>query len=109
MKLAVVFWRSEQGNEPVREWLRKMDAETRKAIGDDVRYIQEKWTEGVGKRYVDGFGDGLYEVRTKQHNKEYRVLFCMEDDAMVLLHGLIKKTKKTPPADVALARRRQKE
>jgi phage-related protein len=38
-----------------------------------------------------------------------RVLFCIEDDVMVFLHGLIKKTKRTPPADVALARRRQKE
>jgi Phage derived protein Gp49-like (DUF891) len=92
MKLPVVFWASDQGNEPVREWLRKMDAEARKAIGDDLRY-----------------GDGLYEVRTKHDKKQYRVLFCIEEDTMVLLHGLIKKTKKTPPADVALARRRQKE
>ena len=86
-----------------------MDAEARKAIGDDVRYIQEKWTEGVGKPYIGGFGDGLDEVRTKHDRKQYRVLFCIEDDTMVLLHGLIKKTTKTPPAEVALARRRQKE
>ena len=109
MKLPVVFWKSDQGNEPVREWLREMDTEARKAIGDDVRYVQEKWTEGLGKPYVDGFGGGLYEVRTKHDKKEYRVLFCIEDDTMVLLHGFIKKTKKTPSAGVALARRRQKE
>ncbi len=81
----------------------------RPKIGDDVRYVQEKWTEGLGKPYVDGFGGGLYEVRTKHDTKEYRVLFCIEDDTMILLHGFIKKTKKTPSAGVALARRRQKE
>ena len=59
--------------------------------------------------YVDGFGGGLYEVRSKHDKKEYRVLFCIEDDTMILLHGFIKKTKKTPSAGVALARRRQKE
>jgi phage-related protein len=93
----------------VREWLRKMDAEARKAIGDDLRYVQERWTDGIRKPYVDGFGGGLYEVRTKHGRKEYRVLFCIEDGTLVLLHGLTKKTTKTPPADVALARRRQKE
>ena len=47
--------------------------------------------------------------RTKHDKKEYRVLFCIEDDTMILLHGFIKKTKKTPSAGVARARRRQKE
>lgn len=109
MKLSLVFWKSDQGKEPVREWLRKMDVEARKAIGDDIRYVQEKWTDGVGKPYVDGFGAGLYEVRTKYDKKQYRVLFCIEDDTIILLHGFIKKTKKTPTADVDLGRHRQKE
>jgi hypothetical protein len=43
MKLLLIFWRSESGNEPVREWLMDMDAEIRKAIGDDLRYVQDHW------------------------------------------------------------------
>ena len=66
------------------------------AIGDDIRYVQEKWTDGVGKPYVDGFGAGLYEVRTKYDKKQYRVLFCIEDDTIILLHGFIKKTTRKP-------------
>jgi phage-related protein len=104
--LAVVFWRSEQGNEPVRDWLKALPDEVTKAIGDDLRLVQWKWP--VGKPLVDGFGDGLYEVRTKHKNVNYRVLFAFEDETIILLHGIIKKTQKTPPAAVALARQRQK-
>jgi phage-related protein len=104
--LAVVFWRSEQGNEPVRDWLKSLPDDVTKAIGDDLRLVQWKWP--VGKPLVDGFGDGLYEVRTKHKNVNYRVLFAFENETIILLHGIIKKTPKTPPAAVALARRRQK-
>lgn len=107
MKLPLIFWKSNTGNEPVREWLKGMAAEARKAVGDDLRYVQENWP--LGKPHVDGFGDGLYEVRARHDKMNYRVLFCIEDDTMILLHGFIKKTPKTPAADVALARRRQKE
>jgi phage-related protein len=104
--LAVVFWRSEQGNEPVRDWLKSLPDDVTKAIGDDLRLVQWQWP--VGKPLVDGFGDGLYEVRSKHKNVNYRVLFTFENETIILLHGIIKKTPKTPPAAVVLARHRQK-
>jgi hypothetical protein len=42
-KLAVRFFRTEQGNEPVREWLKELPAADRKAIGDEVRAVQYGW------------------------------------------------------------------
>jgi phage-related protein len=105
-KLACRFYRTDAGNEPVREWLKALDGETRKQIGEDIGTVQ--WTWPVGKPLVDGFGGGLHEVRTTHDKNEYRILFCVENDQMILLHALHKKTKKTPPAEVALARRRQR-
>jgi phage-related protein len=58
---------------------------------------------------VDGFGDGLYEVRTSHRGEQFRVLFVIIEGTMVLLHGFQKKTQKTPVAQLDLARRRQKE
>jgi phage-related protein len=55
-------------------------------------------------------GAGLYEVRTNLNNKRIaRVLFCFHDEKMVLLHGFIKKSKKTPKPDLDLAKTRKRE
>ena len=52
-------------------------------------------------------GDGLYEVRSSlSQNQIARVLFYIDANGrMVLLHGFIKKTQKTPPAELELARK----
>ncbi len=55
-------------------------------------------------------GKGIWEVRSTITNGGIaRVIFCVADGHMVLLHGFVKKTQKTPLSDLDLARRRQKE
>lgn len=55
-------------------------------------------------------GGGLWEVRSAlTGNRIARVIFCMHGGDMVLLHGFIKKTQKTPKQDVDLADARRKE
>jgi phage-related protein len=55
-------------------------------------------------------GGGLWEVRSQlTQSRISRVLFCIHDGRMVLLHAFIKKTQKTPDADLALALKRKKE
>ena len=55
-------------------------------------------------------GSGLYEVRTSLPSRNIaRVIFSIQADRMVLLHGFIKKTKKTPKADLDLAKERKKQ
>jgi len=105
-KLACRFYRTDAGNEPVRDWLLGLPAEARKQIGEDIELVQWGWPKG--KPLVDGFGEGLFEVRSTSEKNEYRVLFCIVESTMVLLHGLQKKTRKTPQDDIALARKRQK-
>jgi len=48
----------------------------------------------------------LWEVRSRLGNRTARVIFTVQDNMMVLLHGFIKKSQKTPAADLATARRR---
>ena len=106
-RLSCGFYRTSFGNEPVREWLKKLPAEVRQEVGSDIHMVQWRWP--VGKPLVDGFGDGLYEVRTEIDKNIYRVFFCIKESTMVLLHGLVKKTQKTPQGDVNTARRRQRD
>ena len=103
-KLACRFFRSEQGNEPVRDWLKSLTLDAKKEIGADIERIQWQWP--VSRPLVDGLGGGLYEVRTKVDRVQYRVLFCIAQGSMVLLHGFVKKAR-TEPDQIALGRKRQ--
>ncbi len=64
----------------------------------------------IGMPLCRPLGGGLWEVRTGlTRNRIARVLFCATQGHMVLLHGFIKKTQKTPQAELELPRTRQKE
>jgi phage-related protein len=103
-KLDAVFFETEAGNEPVREWLLSLPRHERKTIGDDVLKVQYCWP--IGKPLVDNLGNGLWEVRSRLGDRIARVFFCIEGSTMVLLHGFIKKTRKTPKSELDLAIKR---
>ena len=107
-KIPVVFYRTQGGTEVVRDWLRSLDDADRQAVGLDLMRIQYRWP--VGMPLCRALGDGLWEVRTSlQSNRIARVLFSVQQGRILVLHGFIKKTQKTPPDDLALARRRNRE
>jgi len=55
-------------------------------------------------------GDGLWEIRTKlPGNRIARILLGVDEGVLVALHAFIKKTQKTPPSELAVARKRLKE
>jgi phage-related protein len=105
--LNVVFYKTETGNEPVREWLKSMPKEDRKTIGADILTAQYAWP--VGKPLVDNLGDGIWEIRSRVRNRIARTLFAVVDEKIVLLHGFIKKQQKSPQDEVALAMKRKKQ
>ena len=105
--LKVVFFKTEAGNEPVREWLKGLSKEDCKIIGTDILTVQYAWP--VGKPLVDNLGDGLWEVRSRLDNRIARTLFAMVEQEIVLLHDFIKKQQKTPPDELELAKKRKKQ
>jgi phage-related protein len=106
-KLDAVFYRSASGNEPVRDWLKSLSKEDRKAIGDDIQTVQYGWP--LGMPLVEHIENGIWEVRTTIRSGIARTLFMLERDTLVLLHGFIKKTRATPAQDKALARQRKRD
>ena len=104
-RVPAFFYRTEAGHEPVREWLKSLPYDDdRKKIGADIKTVEFGWP--LVMPVSRSLGDGLYEVRTTlSHNRIARVLFYIDRRSrMVLLHGFIKKTRKTPAEDLALAR-----
>jgi phage-related protein len=105
--LPVVFYRTEHGSEPVREWLLGLAREERREVGRDLARLQWGWP--VGRPLVAPLGKRLYELRSSLPTRRAaRLLFCFSDDRIVLLHSFMKKTQKTPTADLAMARERMR-
>ena len=92
------------GNEPVREWLKSLPLEDKKTIGEDIKTVQFGWP--LGMPVVRKLEPGLWEVRSRLSNGIARVIFTTEEGIMVLLHGFIKKSQRTPTEDLNLARNR---
>ena len=108
-RVQAFFFRSEAGREPVREWLRSLPSrDDRKRIGEDIKTVEFGWP--VGMPVCRALRGGLYEVRSHlTQNRIARVLFYFDKHGrMVLLHGFIKKTPKTPVEDLELAMRNKK-
>lgn len=103
--LRVRFYRTGEGREPVRVWLKGLPAGERKTIGDDIRTLQFGWP--LGMPLVRKLEDGVWEVRSGLKNRVARVLFTIDAGEAVLLHGFIKKSETTPAHDLRLARQRK--
>ncbi len=102
--LKVVFYLSESENEPVREWLRDLPRESKQQIGEDIKTAQLGWP--LGMPLIRKIEKDLWEIRTKLSGGIARVFFTVDGEYMVLLHGFIKKSQKTPQHELktALAR-----
>ena len=107
-KLPAFFYENAAGSEPVRDWLLTLDDEDRRVIGVDIATVEYGWP--VGMPTCRSLGDGLWEVRSSlPSRREARVIFAVVEEQMVLLHGFIKKSRKTPKADLDLALKRLKD
>lgn len=106
-RLPARFYRLEAGREPVREWLKGLDKEDRKIVGEDIKDVE--FAGPIGMPLVRNLGNSLWEVRSDlTGGKIGRVIFTVERESMILLHGFIKKTRKTPKQDLDLVLKRKK-
>lgn len=103
--IPVVFFHEDpSGNEPVKRWLLELDKESRKKIGEDLRVVQLRWP--LGMPLIRNMGVGFWELRSHIPKGIARVLFKIIKGEIILLHGFIKKTQKTPQEDIQLAQQR---
>lgn len=105
MYLDVAFYRTESGAEPVREWLKSLPRADKRVIGSDIKTVQYGWP--LGMPVVRKLDPKFWEIRSRLDKRIARVLFTLQGDTMVLLHGFIKKSQHIAKADLALARQRK--
>ena len=64
----------------------------------------------LGMPHTRAMGDGLFELRLKAAEGIARVFYCtVVNRKIVFLHSFVKKTDKTPPRELRVARQRMKE
>jgi phage-related protein len=109
-RVPVAFYRTSSGREPVRDWLHELSDEDRKIIGDDLRTLEFGWPVGMPLCRSIASQKRLWELRSDlTGNRIARLLFCLAEGRLVVLHGFSKKSRKTPAADLDLAVRRMRE
>lgn len=102
--LTLSFFQMTSGREPVRDWLKSLPADQRRIIGEEMKTVQFGWP--LGMPLVRKLEAGLWEVRVRLPDQIARILFTCHGSRMILLHGFIKKSQKTPLEDLELAKNR---
>jgi phage-related protein len=105
--LGAVFFETATGNQPVREFILGLTREDRKEVGADIRAVQRGFPMGLP--LVRKEKPNLWEIRSIIKEGICRIFFTIFEDKMILLHGFVKKTQKTPPRELALAVARMKD
>ena len=98
------FFKTETGNEPVREWLLSLSQDEKKIIGEDIKTVQFGWP--IGMPAARKVSKDLWEVRSNLNSKIARVLFTVDGSKIILLHGFIKKTQNIPAKELDIVKRR---
>lgn len=98
--LPVVFFRLDSGREPVRDWLRSLDRDSRRSIGEDIKTLQFGWP--IGMPLARKMDDDLWELRSTIRSGIARTFFTVHRATIVLLHGFVKKFQKTPAKELAM-------
>lgn len=105
-RIVARFYRTEAGSEPVRNWLLSLDAESRKIVGKDIATVEFGWP--VGMPVCRPLRDGVLEVRStvRSGKVESRTYFAIEQNAMLLLHGVERKRRQDDAIELAVERLR---
>jgi phage-related protein len=99
--LTVNFYRTDAGNEPVRDWLKELTRDDKRIIGEDIKTAQLGWP--LGMPLIRKMDKNLWEVRSSLQDGIARVFFTVDGSQMILLHGFIKKSNKTPQNELNTA------
>ncbi|MBN2801946.1 MAG: type II toxin-antitoxin system RelE/ParE family toxin [Deltaproteobacteria bacterium] len=106
-KLRAYFVKTESGREPVKDWLKRLHKNDRGIVGTDIKTVEYGWP--IGMPTCKSLGKGLWEIRSNiSDGRIARVIFYIHEDKIILLHGFIKKTQKTPKGEIEIALNRKK-
>lgn len=103
------LYSTEDGKEPVAEFLDSLDRKMNAKLIGLMELLEEKGTE-LREPYSAPLEDGIFELRCKLGSNITRALyFFYVGKRIVITNGFIKKTQKTPPGEIKMAKDRRKD
>lgn len=108
-EVQVLFFKKTDGKVPIRDWLDDLTKKDRRKCLERVDRLRERGHE-LDRPFAAYLKDCIHELRVKSGNVNYRMLyFFHEGRAVVITHGLLKKTEKIPPREIERAVQRKLE
>lgn len=105
MSYTVEYYEMEDGTKPAEDFILAQDKKMMAKLLTMLEFLEEKGPE-LREPYSKSLGDGIFEIRAKQASDITRVLyFFIEGKKAILTNGFVKKTQRTPPAEIARAKR----
>jgi len=108
-KYVCFFYETVEGKRPVENFIKSLETTTQ----DKFLYkkeLLEQFGPSLRHPHTDSIGNGIFELRFKGPEGQARVLFfffCKKQ--IILLHGFVKKTRKTPLREIKTAKKRMRE
>lgn len=102
----IEFYKTAEKKDVVAEFLDSLPRKHRAKAFWEIELLGEKGTD-LTEPYVKHMGDGIWELRIKFSSDISRVFYFLPiKNKIVLLHGFIKKTQKTPASEIEIAQKR---
>lgn len=103
--MEVIFYRTEKGTKPAGQFINSIEDEKLRAKIIRSLKLLEQFGRELGMPDAKHLGNEIYELRTIQSTNIARCLyFFTVGDKAIVTNGIIKKTQKTPPEVIDLAK-----
>lgn len=104
-RFEVEYFEKEDGTYPAEEFILSQDVNMRAKLFRLLELLEEKGNT-LREPYSKSLDDGIFEIRAKQGSNITRVLyFFYIGNKIILTNGFIKKSQKTPPSEIDLAKK----
>ncbi len=107
----VLFYQEEKDDSPIIKWLRQLRKKDPKGFLNCLARVEQLKMFGYELRRpaADYLDDGIYELRAKHRNVQYRLLYFFHGSNIAVIdHGIIKEQSAVPPIDIKRAKERKK-